>query len=159
MASWAREFVRSLRPPNETRARLSAAGRAAPAPRLVDCCCGLAEIDKLREPVCSGLAGDVLELCSGAGQIGLLAVADSPGRRLVCVDVNPAAAELTTANAAYNQMVGSFESQVIPQARRFEGLGAGSAKELDAPPMVEIAPRPLTKAIPPKPSNEDDAAA
>ncbi len=66
---------------------------------------------------------------------------------------------LTTANAAYNQMVGSFESQVIPQARRFEGLGAGSAKELDAPPMVEIAPRPLTKAIPPKPSNEDDAAA
>ncbi len=43
--------------------------------------------------------GDVLELCSGAGQIGLLAVADFPGRRLVCVDVNPAAAELTTANA------------------------------------------------------------
>lgn len=43
-------------------------------------------------------AGDVLELCSGAGQIGLLAVAGSQ-RRLVCVDLNPAAAELTTANA------------------------------------------------------------
>ena len=43
--------------------------------------------------------GDVLELCSGAGQIGLLAVSDSPDRRLVCVDVNPAAAELTSANA------------------------------------------------------------
>ncbi|MCW2836989.1 MAG: methyltransferase small [Marmoricola sp.] len=43
--------------------------------------------------------GQVLELCSGAGQIGLLAVAGS-GRRLVCVDVNPVAAELTTANAA-----------------------------------------------------------
>jgi DNA recombination protein RmuC len=66
---------------------------------------------------------------------------------------------LTTANAAYNQMVGSFESQVLPQTRRFESLGAGSAKELDSPPMVEIAPRPLTKAIPPRPSNEDDAAA
>jgi DNA recombination protein RmuC len=66
---------------------------------------------------------------------------------------------LTTANAAYNQMVGSFESQVLPQTRRFETLGAGSAKDLDAPQMVEIAPRPLTKAIPPKPSNEDDAAA
>ena len=66
---------------------------------------------------------------------------------------------LTTANAAYNQMVGSFESQVIPQARRFESLGAGSAKYLEPPPMVEIAPRPLTKALPPKPSNEDDAAA
>jgi DNA recombination protein RmuC len=61
---------------------------------------------------------------------------------------------LTTANAAYNQMVGSFESQVLTQAKRFETLGAGSAKSLDTPPMVEIAPRPLTKltAIP---SNDD----
>jgi release factor glutamine methyltransferase len=42
--------------------------------------------------------GDVLELCCGAGQIGLLAVAGSE-RRLVCVDVNPVAAELTAANA------------------------------------------------------------
>ena len=66
---------------------------------------------------------------------------------------------LTTANAAYNQMVGSFESQVVTQARRFETLGAGSAKELPSPPMVDVAPRPLTKALPPTPSNEDDAAA
>ena len=42
--------------------------------------------------------GTVLELCSGAGQIGLLAVAGS-GRRLVCVDVNPVAAEYIAANA------------------------------------------------------------
>ncbi len=42
--------------------------------------------------------GDVLELCSGAGQIGLLAVAGS-SRRLVCVDLNPVAAELTRRNA------------------------------------------------------------
>jgi DNA recombination protein RmuC len=52
---------------------------------------------------------------------------------------------LATANNAYNQMVGSFESQVLSQAKRFETLGAGSAKSLDTPPMVEIAPRPLTK--------------
>jgi DNA recombination protein RmuC len=52
---------------------------------------------------------------------------------------------LSTANTAYNQMVGSFESQVLTQARRFETLGAGSAKELDTPPMVEASPRPLTK--------------
>lgn len=43
--------------------------------------------------------GPVLELCSGAGQIGLLAVAGS-GRRLVCVDSCPVAADFTTANAA-----------------------------------------------------------
>ena len=67
---------------------------------------------------------------------------------------------LSTANAAYNQMVGSFESQVFTQARRFETLGAGSAKELPTPPMVEAAPRPMTKLAGPKPSaNEDDAAA
>ena len=52
---------------------------------------------------------------------------------------------LATANSAYNQMVGSFESQVLTQAKRFEALGAGSNKALDTPSMVEIAPRPLTK--------------
>jgi DNA recombination protein RmuC len=69
---------------------------------------------------------------------------------------------LSTANLAYNQMVGSFESQVFTQARRFETLGAGSAKELVEPPMVEAAPRPLTKLAGPSPKpavNEDDAAA
>src|SRR3954471_13931806 len=60
---------------------------------------------------------------------------------------------LSTANSAYNQMVGSFESQVLTQAKRFETLGAGSAKSLDTPPMVEVAPRPLTK-IASTPSND-----
>jgi DNA recombination protein RmuC len=55
---------------------------------------------------------------------------------------------LATANSAYNQMVGSFESQVLTQARKFEGLGAGSAKAMDPPPMVEASPRPLTKIAP-----------
>ena len=61
---------------------------------------------------------------------------------------------LSTANTAYNQMVGSFESQVLTQARRFEGLGAGSAKGLETPPMVEASPRPLTK-VAAKPSNDE----
>jgi methylase of polypeptide subunit release factors len=43
-------------------------------------------------------AGPVLELCSGAGQIGLLAVTRSQ-RRLVCVDADAAACEFTRANA------------------------------------------------------------
>jgi DNA recombination protein RmuC len=60
---------------------------------------------------------------------------------------------LSTANNAYNQMVGSFESQVLSQAKRFETLGAGSAKTLDTPPMVEVAPRPLTKIA--SASNDD----
>ncbi|MGZ2411447.1 DNA recombination protein RmuC [Sphingomonas sp. F9_3S_D5_B_2] len=61
---------------------------------------------------------------------------------------------LATANGAYNQMVGSFESQVLSQAKRFEALGAGSAKALETPPMLEIAPRPLTK-LGPRPDTDE----
>lgn len=43
--------------------------------------------------------GPALELCSGAGQIGLLAVSLAP-RPLVCVDANPAACDFARANAA-----------------------------------------------------------
>ena len=42
--------------------------------------------------------GPVLELCAGAGQIGLLAVLDS-SRSLVCVDANEAACDFARANA------------------------------------------------------------
>ncbi|MCR6033271.1 methyltransferase [Nocardioides sp. zg-579] len=44
-------------------------------------------------------AGPVLELCAGAGQIGLLAVHDED-RQLVCVDANPVACAYTLQNAA-----------------------------------------------------------
>jgi DNA recombination protein RmuC len=67
---------------------------------------------------------------------------------------------LATANTAYNQMVGSFESQVFTQARRFETLGAGGAKSIETPPMVEASPRPLTKlAAMSASANEDDPLA
>jgi release factor glutamine methyltransferase len=42
--------------------------------------------------------GPVLELCAGAGHIGLLAAAMS-GRSLVCVDANPVACDFARANA------------------------------------------------------------
>ncbi len=42
--------------------------------------------------------GPMLELCSGAGQIGLLSVALT-GRELVCVDVNPVACDFARRNA------------------------------------------------------------
>jgi methylase of polypeptide subunit release factors len=49
-------------------------------------------------------AGPILELCSGAGHIGLLALAEirraGEDRSLVCVDVAPGARELTLRNAA-----------------------------------------------------------
>ena len=59
---------------------------------------------------------------------------------------------------AYNKMVGSFETQVFTQAKRFEGLGSGSQKEIASPPMIEVAPRPLTKLSPPAANDEVTAA-
>ena len=46
----------------------------------------------------SAPAGPVLELCCGAGQIGLLAVLGS-GRQLVCVDADEVACDFARANA------------------------------------------------------------
>lgn len=42
--------------------------------------------------------GPILELCAGAGQIGLLTVVLT-GRRMVCVDLNPIACEFARRNA------------------------------------------------------------
>jgi methylase of polypeptide subunit release factors len=53
-------------------------------------------------------AGPVLELCSGAGQIGLRAVVDSD-RHLVCVDANPVAASYTLENARTAELADRVE--------------------------------------------------
>lgn len=90
--------------------------------------------------------GDVLELCSGAGQIGLLAVAGSD-RRLVCVDLNPVAAELTLANAAESGLGDRVEmrlghlSQVLGPDEQFPLIIAD-------PPWV---PTPQTQRFPEDP--------
>jgi DNA recombination protein RmuC len=56
---------------------------------------------------------------------------------------------LDLATGAYNAFVGSLESQVMTQARRFEALEVSSgAKEIEPLPMVDTAPRQLTKLDP-----------
>ena len=55
---------------------------------------------------------------------------------------------LDTAMTAYNQFVGSLESQVLTQARRFEALKIDTAgKAIEAPPVGEQSARPLTKLV------------
>lgn len=63
--------------------------------------------------------GDVLELCAGAGQIGLLAIAGSD-RRLVCVDANPAAIAFTLRNA---EAAGLSDRVTVRQGFISEALG------------------------------------
>jgi DNA recombination protein RmuC len=53
---------------------------------------------------------------------------------------------LELATGAYNSFVGSLESQVMSQAKRFEELEVSSgAKEIEPLPVIEVTPRPLTK--------------
>jgi DNA recombination protein RmuC len=53
---------------------------------------------------------------------------------------------LELATGAYNAFVGSLESQVMTQARRFEALEvSGGAKEIEPLPVIDTTPRALTK--------------
>jgi DNA recombination protein RmuC len=56
---------------------------------------------------------------------------------------------LELATGAYNAFVGSLESQVMTQAKRFETLEvSGQTREIEALPVIETGTRPLTKLFP-----------
>jgi DNA recombination protein RmuC len=62
---------------------------------------------------------------------------------------------LETATSAYNAFVGSLESQVMTQAKRFETLEVSSgAREIEPLPVIEAVPRQLTKLLPEDPAAE-----
>ncbi|MGY2701714.1 methyltransferase [Nocardioides sp. HB32] len=71
------------------------------------------------EILASAPPGPVLELCSGAGQIGLLTVVGS-GRPLVCVDLNPAACEWARHNAEQAGLADRVEVREGPMDRVIE---------------------------------------
>ena len=53
---------------------------------------------------------------------------------------------LELATGAYNSFVGSLESQVMTQAKRFEALEvSGGAKEIETFPIIDTTPRALSK--------------
>ena len=64
----------------------------------------------------------------------------------MCSHVAKLGHNIDLAANAYNAMVGSLESQVLTQARRFEQLNIDTgAKLIDTMPAVETNTRPLTK--------------
>jgi len=53
---------------------------------------------------------------------------------------------LGLATNAYNDFVGSLETNVLTQAKRFENLNVDTAgRSIESPPIIEQAPRPLVK--------------
>lgn len=55
---------------------------------------------------------------------------------------------LGLATGAYNAFVGSLDTQVLTQAKRFEALEVSSDPKAIEELPVESAPRPLTKPFP-----------
>ena len=55
----------------------------------------------------------------------------------------PVGEALGRATLAYNKAVGSFESRVLVQARRFKELGAATGEDLPEIETVSVAPRQL----------------
>ena len=88
--------------------------------------------------------GDVLELCSGAGHIGLLATAGT-GRRLVCVDTNPRAASCASRNA---QEAGVTVETRVGRARDVISLRERFPMIIADPPWVTTGSTPLFPADP-----------
>ena len=90
--------------------------------------------------------GTVLELCAGAGHIGLLAVAQT-GRRLLCVDANPVACDYARANALAAGLADLVE---VREVRLQEALAPGEtfAVVIADPPWV---PREQTGRYPEDP--------
>lgn len=81
--------------------------------------------------------GPVLELCAGAGQIGLLAVA-STDRRLVAVDADPVASMFTRMNAGEAGLADRVEART-GELQTVVGPDERFALVIADPPWVESA--------------------
>ena len=51
--------------------------------------------------------------------------------------------QLNSAVNAYNDAIGSAESRVLPQLRRFQELGAASDEDLEAPKRIDASAKPI----------------
>jgi DNA recombination protein RmuC len=74
--------------------------------------------------------------------------------------------QLSSATAAYNEAVGSFDHRVMPQVRKIEQAGAASERKVQAPDAIEITARAIAAQPPSEapelrsaPSGERDVAA
>jgi len=66
--------------------------------------------------------------------------------------------KLARAMDAYNRVIGSMESRVLPAARRFKDLGAATGEEILALEPVDLTPRQLNASDVPRQLEADDIA-
>ncbi|HYH73955.1 MAG TPA: methyltransferase [Nocardioides sp.] len=111
----------------------------------------LAQSEWAADLMATAPGGPVLELCAGAGHIGLAAVATT-GRRLVCVDSNPVACDFARANALAGGMADRVE---VREARLEEALAPDERFPvvIADPPWV---PRDQTGSFPEDPRSAID---
>ncbi len=57
--------------------------------------------------------------------------------------------QLDSAVSAYNKAVGSFDHKLVPQIRHIEQAGIASERQIESPPAIETAARPLTARLEP----------
>jgi DNA recombination protein RmuC len=88
-------------------------------------------------------------LAAGAAEVSALGRELHERLGVLAEHVGDVGAALGRAVEAYNRALGSFESRVLPSARRFETLGAGSSRTVDAPAAVAVTPRPPVTTPPP----------
>ena len=58
-------------------------------------------------------------------------------------DIDKLGTRLSQATSEYNRAIGSFQSRVLPSARKLKDLGASTIDDIESPPQVEVEVRPL----------------
>ena len=98
------------------------------------------------------------KLREGAEEIAALGKSLHEQLAIVADHVFNVGRHLRRANDSYDEMVKSFDGRLITRAKRFEALGAGSAKVLSDLETLDHNPRSLTKLPAPAAKDEVDAA-
>ena len=97
------------------------------------------------------------ELAANAAQISELGKLLYERLRTLGEHFNEVGRGLLRATSAFNRAVGSMESRVLPAARRFKDLRAGTGDELPRLEPVDEQPRELTAPEFPQQLSTDDA--